>query len=194
MLYDFQQLYPEETMIPKQHYMVHYPSQIQRLGPLIQSWNMRQESKLNFVKRVSRRSNYKNVCKTVAKKHQFWLCHQIQSNPHLLMPKFEMSKKVLTCSLSEEDEYVQHELLRLSPNLPVGSLVHHPSWTGVQNSHLCRGVYVLLEHDLIKPTFGKIHDIVCVKHTVVLCMQKYYGHILTVTTIHLKSSLMVVFL
>ena len=176
-LYDFQRLYPEETMIPKQHYMVHYPSQIQRLGPLIQSWNMRQESKLSFVKRVSRRSNYKNVCKTVAKKHQFWLCHQIQSNPHLLMPKFEMSKKVLTCSLSEEDEYVQRELLRLIPNLPMGSLVHHPSWTDVQNSHLCKGVYVLLEHNLIKPTFGKIHDIVCVEHTVVLCMQKYYGHI-----------------
>ena len=64
----FHQLYPEESMIPKQHYMVHYPSQISRLGPLIQSWNMRQEAKLSFVKRVSRRSNYKNVCLTVAKK------------------------------------------------------------------------------------------------------------------------------
>ena len=78
-LYLFQQLYPEESMIPKLHYMIHYPSQIERLGPLIQSWNMRQESKLGFVKRVSRRGNYKNVYKTVAKKHQFWLCHQIQS-------------------------------------------------------------------------------------------------------------------
>ena len=64
----FHQLYPEESMIPKQHYMVHYPSQISHLGPLIQSWNMRQEAKLSFVKRVSRRSNYKNVCLTVAKK------------------------------------------------------------------------------------------------------------------------------
>ena len=42
----FKKLYPESSMIPKQHYMVHYPSQISRLGPLIQSWNMRQESKL----------------------------------------------------------------------------------------------------------------------------------------------------
>ena len=62
-LYLFQQLYPEESMIPKLHSKIHYPSQIERLGPLIQSWNMRQESKLGFVKRVSRRGNYKNVYK-----------------------------------------------------------------------------------------------------------------------------------
>ena len=176
-LHDFQRLYPGETVIPKQHYMVHYPSQIERLGPLIQSWNMRQESKLSFVKRVSRRSNYKNVCKTVAKKHQFWLCHQIQSDPHLLMPKFEMSKKALTCSLSDEDEYVQHELVRLIPNLPLDSLIQHPNWVDLQSSHLCKGVYVLLEYDLVRPTFGKVCDIVCVERTVVLCVQKYYGHI-----------------
>ena len=67
----FLQLYPDKHLIPKHHYMVHYPSLIERLGPLIHSWNMRQESKLSFIKRVSRRSNYENVSKTVAKKHQF---------------------------------------------------------------------------------------------------------------------------
>ena len=48
---------------------------------------------------------------------------EIQSDPHQLMPKFEMSKKALTCSLSDEDEYVQHELVRLIPNLPLDSLI-----------------------------------------------------------------------
>lgn len=42
-----------EKLLPKHHYMVHYPSQMQRLGPLIQSWTMRQESKLSFVKSIS---------------------------------------------------------------------------------------------------------------------------------------------
>lgn len=63
----FKNLYPEYPVIPKQHYMLHYPSQITRLGPLIQSWNMRQESKLSFIKRVSHRRNYKNICLAVAK-------------------------------------------------------------------------------------------------------------------------------
>ena len=35
------------------------------------SWTMRQESKLSFVKRISRQSNFKNICKTVAKKTPF---------------------------------------------------------------------------------------------------------------------------
>ena len=39
-LFEFSQLYPNENMRPKHHYMVHYASQIERLGPLIQSWNM----------------------------------------------------------------------------------------------------------------------------------------------------------
>ena len=102
----FKKLYPVNSMIPKQHYMVHYPSQISRLGPLIQSWNMRQESKLSFIKRVSRRSNYKNVCLTVAKKHQFWLCHQMVSS-QLLTPTLDQSNKQLSCVLSEEEDYLQ---------------------------------------------------------------------------------------
>lgn len=30
----FKELYPDESIIPKQHYLVHYPSQIENLGPL----------------------------------------------------------------------------------------------------------------------------------------------------------------
>ena len=66
-LHTFKKVYPHEKLLPKHHYMLHYPAQIERLGPLIQCWTMRQESKLNFVKKVSRLSNYKNICKTVAK-------------------------------------------------------------------------------------------------------------------------------
>lgn len=61
-LFLFQQLNPGESMTPK----LYYPSQIERLGSLIHSWNMRQEAKLSFVKRVSRRSNYRNVASVLA--------------------------------------------------------------------------------------------------------------------------------
>ena len=53
----FKELYPYEKLLPKHHYMLHYPLQIELLGPLITSWTMRHESKLSFVKRVSRQSN-----------------------------------------------------------------------------------------------------------------------------------------
>lgn len=61
-LFLFQQLNRGESMTPK----LYYPSQIERLGSLIHSWNMRQEAKLSFVKRVSRRSNYRNVASVLA--------------------------------------------------------------------------------------------------------------------------------
>ena len=50
--------------------MTHYPSQIRMFGALNYSWTMRQEYKLSFAKRVSYLSNYKNVSKTVANRHQ----------------------------------------------------------------------------------------------------------------------------
>ena len=84
----FQSLYPETTLKPKHHYMIHYPSQILMTGPLILSWTMRQESKLSFAKRVSYMSKYKNVSKTV---DQYWLCHKIISDPSLLTPSCKTS-------------------------------------------------------------------------------------------------------
>lgn len=174
-LYFFKQLYPTEKLLPKHHYMVHYPSQMMRLGPLINSWNMRQEAKLSFIKRLSRKSNYKNVCKTVAKRHQFWLCYQIQS-PHLLAPRFEISKRFTSSILANEEDYIQMEFFQRIPKLTPDSVVSHPSFVLLQSSRLCMGVYILLKYDDITPVFGKIVDIVCFNDTVVLCVQEYYGH------------------
>ena len=154
----FKKLYPVNSMIPKQHYMVHYPSQISRLGPLIQSWNMRQESKLSFIKRVSRRSNYKNVCLTVAKKHQFWLCHQMVSS-QLLTPTLDQSNKQLSCVLSEEEDYLQEECLRIMPTITQDAVVNHPHWVTLQSSLLRKGVYIVLSYDTFQPVFGKVVEL-----------------------------------
>ena len=63
-LITFTSLYPNTKIIHKLHYMVHYPTQIQQYGPLVHSWCMRQEAKLSFLKKASRRGNFKNVSKT----------------------------------------------------------------------------------------------------------------------------------
>lgn len=41
--------------------MLHYPSQILKFGPLVQSWTMRHEAKLQVVKRSARHGNFKNI-------------------------------------------------------------------------------------------------------------------------------------
>ena len=171
----FRELYPSQTLIPKQHYMLHYASQMEKFGPLINSWTMRQESKLSFVRKVSSSSNYKNVAKTVARRHQLWLCYQMQSNPHLLTPQLEISPRNMSNTLACEDNYIQCELKRVIPSLSAESIVCHPNWVTLQSSHFCKGLYVLVKYDTMRPVFGKIIDLVTVEDTLILCVTEYYG-------------------
>ncbi len=41
----FKELYPTHNLIPKHHLMIHYPSVIQKIGPLLHIWTMRYENK-----------------------------------------------------------------------------------------------------------------------------------------------------
>ena len=61
-------LYPESTLIPKHHFMIHYPECIRQIGPLVHVWSMRYEAKHKFFK--SSIKNFKNITKSLAKKHQ----------------------------------------------------------------------------------------------------------------------------
>ena len=102
---------------------------------------MRQEAKISFLKRVSRSSNYKNVAKTVARRHQFWLCPLMQMDPHMLTPPLEVSPKQLSNTLAY---YLQQEFMRIFSNLSADSVVSHPTWVNLQSSHFCKGFYVLI--------------------------------------------------
>lgn len=42
----FKKLYSDASIIPKMHFMLHYPQQIINYGPLVHSWTMRYEAKL----------------------------------------------------------------------------------------------------------------------------------------------------
>ena len=75
----FTTLYPKESFIPKQHYILHYPNQILTDGPLICSWTMRFEGKLKYFKGIAQRGNFKNVSLSLAKRHQRWLSYQLYS-------------------------------------------------------------------------------------------------------------------
>lgn len=74
----FLELYPHCHLRPKHHFMLHYPRAIQKLGPLIQFWAMRFEAKHGFFKRVSHVTyNLRNVCKTMAFRHQIMQCYNV---------------------------------------------------------------------------------------------------------------------
>lgn len=80
----FCQLFPEERVKPKQHYLLHYPRCIRKVGPLLKFWCMRFEAKHNFFRRLSHIvSNFKNICKTMAYRHQLFMCYKFYAKCHV---------------------------------------------------------------------------------------------------------------
>ena len=64
-------LFPNDSLKPKHHYLRHYPWLILQFGPLIRMWTLRFESKHSFFKRTARiLGNYINLEQTLSKKHQ----------------------------------------------------------------------------------------------------------------------------
>ena len=57
------------NLIPKHHFMVHYPRCIRKIGPLICIWTMRFKARHKFFKDCVK--NFKTLTVSLAKKHQF---------------------------------------------------------------------------------------------------------------------------
>lgn len=67
----FIELYPQVRLIPKMHYIVHYARLTRKLGPLRHYWCLRYEAKHQYFKNMaSRVKNFRNICKTLASRHQ----------------------------------------------------------------------------------------------------------------------------
>ena len=177
-LTSFKVLYPNERLLPKHHYMIHYPTQIARFGPLIQCWTMRQESKLSFVKKVSRLSNYKNIYETVAKKHNFWMCYQLQKDLNLLTPAVLYSPRFTSQPLLSEDDCIRDTFVSLIPQISMESEIKHFTWMNSQSSTIHRGSFLLTEYDVVIPRFGKVIDILCYLSSTIFYVQEYvYRHL-----------------
>lgn len=66
------------------HYLVHYPEQLKEFGPLVNCWTLRFESKHSYFKDVTYRlKNKKNICKTLAVRHEFYQA-MFRSRPNFL--------------------------------------------------------------------------------------------------------------
>ena len=50
-----------EAVTPKLHFMLHYPEHVLNVGPIVHTWNMRNEAKLNICRQAGRLGNFKNI-------------------------------------------------------------------------------------------------------------------------------------
>ena len=105
----FKESFPNVNIIPKQHYMIHMPSMIKQLGPLIRHSCFGFESAQNYFKEIARKQNFKNLTKSLAERCQMNECGNFadSDNPHshplfsterqygVLTPLSELSRKSL---------------------------------------------------------------------------------------------------
>ena len=139
----FKSLYPDKSIIPKMHYMVHYPSQILTFGPLIYTWTMRHGSKLSVLKRASSHRNFKNISYTVAKRHQHFLWYNLSSSEPFVELSVSSNCRTsapLRMQSSEFQQYIQSQLHQVTDE----SLVSHPQWFKYGCLHLKPNVYVYM--------------------------------------------------
>ena len=62
-LQNFKDQFPEVNIIPKQHYLIHIPTMIKELGPLVRRSCFAFESAHNYFKELVRKQNFKNLAK-----------------------------------------------------------------------------------------------------------------------------------
>lgn len=154
----FKKLYPDVTIIPKMHYMVHYPSQIRKFGPLIYSWTMRYESKLRVLKRASRHGNFKNICKTVAKKHQHLLCYYLNNDKLFLQKEVEEGPAESMVTLASDTEF--YDFIREKIFVNMDEVVKHPKFINYEVLHLRRGGCIFMGIGSLYPMFAKVIDLI----------------------------------
>ena len=81
----FKELFPDNNIRPKQHFLLHYVSAIEMYGPLRLCWCMRFEAKHAYFTHVAQVvHNFKNICSTLAQKHQLKLAYHLASESGLL--------------------------------------------------------------------------------------------------------------
>lgn len=68
------------NLIPKHHFLLHYPDVISKIGPVINNWMMRYEAKHKvFTTLAKQTNNFVNLSKTLAERHQEIICGKVDS-------------------------------------------------------------------------------------------------------------------
>ena len=120
-LANFKEQFPEVNIIPKQHYMIHIPTMIKELGPLICHSCFAFESAHNYFKELACKQNFKNLPKSLGERCQFKECgnfDDLNETPQS-HPLFSSEKNFgsLTMASEQQKRYLR-EKLDLSALLP----------------------------------------------------------------------------
>lgn len=87
----YQEVFPNKRLLPKHHYIEHYPQLIRLFGPLVGLWTIRFEAKHSFFKKVIKHTScFENMPLSLAVKHQFMIGYHLLS-PNIDKPMLDVS-------------------------------------------------------------------------------------------------------
>ena len=147
----FKHLYPNKRLIPKHHFMVHYPLCIKKIGPLLHTWCMCYEAKHNFFQKQV--NSFQNITKTLARKHQKQMAYKWQT--------FDPSRvttgpgKMLSLQVMKW-VYEMAEMLQV----PVDTKVLNVRWAKDNGTVYCPRLVVCVRVHCEMPVFQRIHHVV----------------------------------
>ena len=107
----------------------------EKFGPLVHAWTMTQEAKLSFIKQ---RSNFKNVPKSVANCHQYWLAYKLEFCDSIVTVEQEFSKPNRILLSSEPLDLIR--MFEVFCTVTDDLVVSHHKWAQVQNTLYKRNV------------------------------------------------------
>ena len=161
-------LYGNDQVIPKMHFLTHYPEQMMAIGPIMRAWTMRHEAKLNFFKQASRISNFKNIPQSVARRHQRWQCYQL-AKCNLLCTPLECGPGEPSSSLDGESENLTASILKSDPTIDLASSVFRPSWVRYEGIlYKPNNCYLIKASDGLDPIFVKLNEILVIGNSLVV--------------------------
>ena len=146
--------------IPKMHFIVHYPKQMLALGPMIRTWTIRHEAKLNFFKQLTKLDNFKNICFSMANRHQRWACYEL-ANGSILSKPIECGPGKGPSTLLNETNDIKEGLLQLM-DISLQSTVFHPNWVRKDGILYKDDVFLITGSDGLDPLFVQLAELLVV--------------------------------
>jgi len=176
-LFSFVEVFGADFVIPKMHFMVHYPEFIRLLGPMRNYWCMRFEAKHQYFKKVATSINcFKDITKTLAKRHQMRQSYEL-SGSEVLMPADRALSRTVALKYGKLSEPIRESVsVAVQDDFDVAEVITSATKICVNNVvYKVACVYVLgtIEEEAV-PVFVCIKHIFSIRGTWILC-----GHLLT---------------
>lgn len=153
----FCSVFPEERLIPKHHFVEHYPELIEAFGPLAPLWTMRFEAKHSFFKNLVRQTNcFRNILKSMARKHQFMIAYHLNGSQRSAISVSKMSSLPLELVNENIQEFV-------SQTFPEETVIHFTKQAEFQGTSYSVGMVLVYGSTCGLPDFVEILQILVIR-------------------------------